>query len=228
MQGISSIWPRSFCPACKTTIAWYDLVPVLSWVLLRAQCRRCKVSISWLYPFIELITALVFTLGVFRVEPQFWLGYGLLASALIVTLRTDIEYMLISRYTTIALIPVAFILSSLDLLPINLTASILGSLFGYSVLWVISYIFYKLRHVQGMGEGDLDLLATIGAFTGFTGAWISLLLGSIAGAVYSIYLVIRYKVPLQTTKIPFGPWLCAGALIFMLYGCYITYLFLAF
>lgn len=194
--------------------------------MLNAQCRTCTITISWLYPFIELLTAVIFTVGMFRIEPRFWLGFGLLASALIITIRTDLEYLLISRYTTTLLIPVAYLLSFFNLLPITLLDSIAGSIVGYGLLWTIAYIFYKVRKRQGVGEGDFDLLATIGAFTGVTGVWVALLVGSVAGSLYSIYLVLRYKVPIQTTRIAFGPWLCAGALAYLMYGSYIVRLLL--
>ena len=216
IQDISIIQPRSFCPYCKTTLAWYDLIPLISWLMLRGSCRSCSHSISWLYPCIELLTACSFTALVAFFDPGYWIAYSIFFTALLVIIRTDAETMLISRFTTLAFIPVAYVLSYFNLLPITSTQSILGSLFGYILLWSIARLFYLIKNKQGMGEGDFDLLAFIGAFTGIAGAWVSLFIGSILGSCWGIYLLwLGYKP--ENTHIAFGPWLCLGALLYSLY-----------
>ncbi len=210
-----SLSKRSFCPHCRHPLAWYDMIPVISYLALWGRCRNCRNVISILYPFIELLTATLLTLMVLFIDRHFWLGYGIFISACIVTVRTDFEKMLISRYMTWGLIPVAFALSFFKLLPLTLTESILGALFGYVVLWLIARLFYALRNIEGMGDGDIDLLAMIGAFTGITGAWSSLLLGSFLGVVASLVHMIFSK--RARIKIAFGPWLAAGALIYIFF-----------
>ncbi len=208
--------PRSFCPHCKTTLAWYDLIPVFSWLILRGSCRTCKQPISSLYPLIELLTACSFTALVALVDPQYWVGYSIFFTALLIIIRTDAETMLISRFTTLALIPVAYILSYWHLLPLTILQSFLGSIFGFTILWSIARLFYLWKNKQGMGEGDFDLLALIGAFTGITGAWVALFIGSILGSCLGIYLLWRGS-KVENTQIAFGPWLCLGALAYCLY-----------
>ena len=207
---------RSFCPHCRTTLAWYDLIPFVSWAMLRGRCRNCGNRISILYPFIELLTAITLTLMILFIPQPFWLAYGSCISALIVTVRTDFEKMLISRYLTWGLIPVAFFLSLFNMLPITTSESLLGALFGYTLLWLIARAFYYFRNIEGMGDGDIDLLAIIGAFTGVTGAWVSLLLGSFFGVLASALQILLKGRFLR--KIAFGPWLAAGAIVYIFFN----------
>ncbi len=211
----SIVAPRSFCPHCKTTIAWYDNIPVVSWLLLGAKCRHCKKGISALYPFIELLTVFSFVL-LYYFEPTFFPAYALFFSALIVTIRTDLEYMLISRMVTLALLPVAWLLSYFQLLPITLTQSLIGSLLGFFSLFFIAQTFYFLTKKHGIGEGDFDLLALIGAFTGAKGVFFTLLIGSWIGSIISIAYIIIAGKNVQA-KIPFGPFLALGTMSYVLW-----------
>ena len=215
ISGDSLLLPNSFCPTCKHTIFWYDLIPVVSWILLKGKCRNCKFPISYLYPFIECFTALSFLTLLVVVPPHYWLGYGIFLSALIVTIRTDLETMLISRFATLFMIPFAFALSALHYIPINFYQSVFGFIFGYFVLWIINKIFYALRKQQGIGEGDFDLLAMIGSFTGIGGVWITLLVASLFASIISLILISLKKIS-KNTMVPFGPFLAIGAIIYIL------------
>ncbi len=158
-----------------------------------------------------MLTAFLFVLLVLYIDPHYWLGYGIFFSALIVTIRTDFETMLISRYMTLSLIPVGILLSALELLPLSVMESVLGALFGYIFLWLVAHIFQAIRKIEGLGEGDLDLLAMIGSFTGIVGTWIALFLGAFLGSCVGIFLMLKYKK--YDIAIAFGPWLAFGALI---------------
>ncbi len=198
------------------SLCWYDNIPLISFCLLRGKCRSCLVPISFLYPFIELITVASF-LGLFYyIDSSYWFAYGIFFSALIVTIRTDLETMLISRYVTLFLVPVGWGLSYCNLLPISLMSSFLASIFGFGFLYAISYIFLKLTGKEGMGQGDVELLAFIGAFLGPIGCWISLMIATILGTVLGIsYLLITKQS--KGTGIPFGPFLAFGALFYTLF-----------
>src|SRR5271155_1859642 len=154
---------RSHCPHCTTTLAWYDLIPLFSWIWLCGRCRYCHKPISHLYPFIELLTVMVGLLLFTHVSPDYWLAYFFFFSALIVSIRTDLEYMLISQYVTLYLIPVSIFFASIGLLPIAPHESIVGAVCGYSFLYFLSYTARVLTGKEGIGEGDLDLLAFIGS-----------------------------------------------------------------
>lgn len=215
MRDESCVKPRSRCPSCKHTLAWYDLIPVLSYILLRGQCRYCKARISPLYPFIELFTVVIMSLLYSAIPTLYFPAYFIFFSALIVTIRSDLETMLISRFVTLFLIPVGIGASALGYLPITLLDSILGIFVGAGFLYAISWLFYKATGKIGIGQGDIELLAFIGSFTGIVGSWVTLCVGSVLGALIGIgyILISRSK---KDTKIPFGPFLAAGAIIYVL------------
>jgi leader peptidase (prepilin peptidase)/N-methyltransferase len=143
-------------------------------------------------------------------------AYFILFSALIVTIRSDIETMLISQYMTIFIIPVGIACSYTKLLPISVWQSLSGALFGYLFLWTIAQLFLWATGKKGMGEGDFELLALIGAFLGISGAWYSLMIGSIAGSLAGIFMIRLHKAT-RNTKIPFGPFLALAAIAITLY-----------
>ena len=207
-----SLWSRSACPHCATHIAWYDLIPVISWLALNGKCRSCKQPISILYPFIELLTAVTCTALLATTYPSYFLSYFILTTALLITIRTDMEFMLIPRLCSIYLVPVGVGLSSMYLLPISWAESVCGALCGYIILAAIAYFYKKRTGVTGMGDGDPELLAGIGSFIGVNGVWYTLLIGSLSASAYALCLIGLHKASSES-KIPFGPFLAFGALI---------------
>lgn len=210
------IFLRSHCPHCRTSLTWYDLIPLLSWLWLRGRCRYCHEAISYLYPLIELLTAII-GISIFTyTDSTYWITYFFFCSALIVTIRTDLECMLISEYMTIYLVPLNFLFAGFHMLPISLSESVLGALCGYAFLYGISAVASRFMGKQAVGEGDFDLLALIGSCTGLIGCWLSLTIGALLGSIIgSIYLILSgksYKNPL-----PFGPFLAAGAIIYIIF-----------
>lgn len=202
---------RSECPWCHTIIAWYDLVPVISWIVLSRRCRTCKKPISWLYPLIELTTALSFW-GILLQTPHYFWTYALFFSALIVTIRTDLETMVVHRFCTVGMLPFALIASACHTLPLSLSSSLLGMLLGYSLLAFIRWVYWKRTNLIGVGQGDLELLAIIGAFLGPLGCWLSLLIGSFLGTL-SVLLTMPVNQRHRHAQFPFGPFLALGAII---------------
>jgi len=223
---ISFFAPRSQCPHCRHLLAWHDLMPVLSWLWLRGRCRYCTQPISWLYPFIELLTVIIMTLSMFTLDSAYWPAYALFFSALIVSIRTDLETMLISRYATLALVPVGIMLSFLGFLPITAYTSLLGAFFGYYLMWSIRAVFKCMTGKVGIGQGDLDLMALIGAFTGALGCWVTLSIGSIVGALLgSLYLTLTKQ---STTRpLPFGPFLALSACAYVFAQHFFAHVFLS-
>ena len=232
---------RSRCPECDTVIAWYDNIPVLSWILLGGNCRSCKAPISLLYPFIEVLTALVFTTFIYLSQSAYFshahiniynilLGtdmgtmrdfatscvYFTFFSALIVATRTDLQALVIPQLVTTWLIPFGVIASYFGLTTISLQESMIGCMVGYGTLWLIAFIFKKITHKDGLGIGDMELLAMIGSFLGPMGIWFSVMIGSISGlAIGGVYLILASKD--RSTRIPFGPFLALGALLFFFF-----------
>lgn len=219
----SLLRPRSFCPNCNKSIAWYDLIPLVSWLILKAKCRWCAQQISWLYFFIETITTFLLSALIITIPSSYYIAYFIFFSALIITIRTDLEHMLISRFTTLFLVPVGFLLAYLQLLPISLKQSIIGSISAFLFLYLIGRIFYWYTHTIGMGQGDIELLMIIGTFLGITGWWITLILASALGSLYGIFSILLFKNKIG--KIPFGPFLALGAVLYSLYPSQLTALF---
>ena len=204
---------RSYCPHCEHTLVWYDMVPVISWAALGGNCRFCRQDISWLYPCIELITGLLMVL----LWQMIVLPSGLMAffvylmpmSALIISIRSDLEACLISQLCTIWCIPVGLFMALCGLLPITLYQSLLGAILGYIILSLVALIFKVVTGKDGLGEGDAELLAMIGSFWGVEGVWSALTIGSTVGAcVGGLYLLASGKG--KNTPIPFGPFLIFG------------------
>lgn len=191
-------------------------MPVISYLTLQGRCRWCNQKISLLYPFIELLTALSLVALYLSEQAPYFIGYFIFFSALIVTIRSDLETMYISRWATIALVPLGILFSFTDHIPIVPLNSILASAFGFGSLWLIGTLFYVMTGKQGIGEGDYDLMALVGSFTGMLGLWATLLIGSIVGSIVGI-TYLQYQGTLsRNAQIPFGPFLAAGAMIYVL------------
>lgn len=172
---------------------------------------------SFLYLLIPIITTAAFYLLLHYIPAPYQGAYSFFYAALLITIFTDARYMLISRFVTVYLLPIPVLLSLLKLLPLTPHQVMLGALSGYFVLTGISYIFSHLMKKQGMGQGDIDLLCFIGAFLGVGGWWISLLIASCVGSVIGIPYLLITKQDKQT-RIPFGPFLALGAMIYTLWG----------
>ncbi len=218
---------RSHCPHCDKQLGWYELLPIISWFFLRGRCGSCKATISWLYPLIEFLTMVSF-LGLWCVVPgPFFPAYALFFSALLITIRTDIEALLIFRYFTVALIPIGWFCAWMGYLPISLFMSVVATGSGYALLAAVRGIFFWATGRVGMGQGDLELLAMIGAFTGVIGVWVALFSASIVGSVIGLILMVMRRADKQT-PIPFGAFLSLGALFAVFLSCYHSLDFLFF
>ncbi len=207
---------RSRCPDCLTVLAWYDLIPLVSWVFLRGHCRTCNCSISYLYPLIEGLTLIIFAGIVIFITPLFWLSYAVLSSALIVTVRTDLQEYAVSRFMSIYLVPLAWGLSFFNLLPISLGESIGGAVSAYSFLYLLRRVFYWYARVEGLGMGDVELLACIGAFLGIIGWWASLLVGACLGSIVGLLYLFFFGAH-RYIRIPFCPFMALGAWIYLFF-----------
>ncbi|RUO27136.1 prepilin peptidase [Aliidiomarina minuta] len=209
--------PRSHCPSCKATVAGYDNIPVLSWLLLRGRCRHCKTPISALYPLVEIVSALipVFCLAFFGIN-SLALAYSLLLWFLLVLSVIDLKQMLLPDQLTLPLLWLG-LLGSITVLPLSAQDAIIGAVAGYLFLWALYWLFKLLTGKEGMGYGDFKLLAALGAWLGWQQLPLILLLASAAGAVIGGTLLLMKKHQ-QGIPIPFGPFLVIGAVIALLFG----------
>ncbi|UNE35761.1 prepilin peptidase [Vermiphilus pyriformis] len=153
--------------------------------------------------------------------------YSIFFSALIVSIRTDLECMLLSRFTTLYLIPIGFIGAYFDLLPITLLQSIIGCFLGYTILYLIAQLYRLRTGIEGMGQGDLELLGMIGSFLGPLGCWLSLCVAAILGSIVSLgYIALHTTCDSRNVRIPFGPFLACGAFAYVFYKTQLITFFL--
>jgi prepilin signal peptidase PulO-like enzyme (type II secretory pathway) len=223
LSGDSFFKIRSFCPHCHRTLEWYELVPLISWIFLQGKCRTCGASISKLYPFIEFLSAASFSLLILQTPTDWWIGYSIFFSLLLISVRTDLQAMLISRWVTLCALPIPFVLSFTTFLPLTPIQSLIGCISAGFFLKMIQLSFKWYKGKEGLGQGDIDLLMLIGAFTGFLGWWSTLFFGSVAGTLYACLLLLQKQSLLQ--RIPFGPFLAFGAALYVVYPRFAFLLF---
>jgi len=216
-KGQNVAFPRSRCPKCQNPISWYDNIPVLSWLLLRGRCRQCKAGISWRYPAVELLTGICFAAVFYRYEIS-WstLEYLVFVWGLIVVSFIDLELMILPDIFTLSGIVLGLVGAALNPQR-DFVSSVAGVLLGGGFLWLVAYLYLVVRKEEGMGGGDIKLLAWIGAVLGWTSVPFVVLVSSLLGSIIGIGLALRRQAGLKSV-IPFGPYLALAAIIFLLGG----------
>ena len=211
-EGASVVSPRSRCPKCRTEIAWYDNIPVASYVLLGGQCRTCHAPIGALYPLVELMTAVTFTIQAMAHGDDLpLLAVRLLFTAMLIVLfGTDLQTMRLPNVITYPGIVIG--LAASVVLPPGIVESLIGAALGAAIPWLIRYVWFKATGVEAMGLGDVKMLAMIGAFLGWRQVWVVLFISSLAGAIVGVVL-IRLQGRSMATRIPFGTFLALAAYI---------------
>lgn len=199
--------PRSHCPHCHHSLQWFELIPLFSYVFLKGRCRHCAQSISMRYPAVELVTAALFLLCLHQY------GFTLQALAacffcatLLALSWIDAETFLLPDILTQALLWVGLIGSALSLTHTPLLQSLGGAVLGYGLLWLVSWSFAKLAGKEGMGQGDLKLLAGLGAWVGVWSLLPLILLASISGLIFGIVQKFRGQLG-HNGHFAFGPFL---------------------
>ncbi len=226
-QGQSVVRPPSHCPNCKTPIKWYHNIPILSWAFLGGKCAFCKNKISWRYPFIELLMSLGFV--------GFYLHHGLnvyffehiiLYFGLVTVSFIDFDHMIIPDSFSLGGIVVGLVGAFLND-GRTLADSLLGVLTGGGFLWAVAYLYYVWRKQEGMGGGDIKLLAWIGAVLGWKAIPFVILSSSLVGSFVGLSVSLKSKQGMSTT-IPFGPYLALGAILYIFFGEQFTHWYFGF
>ena len=212
-QDQSVIKPRSACPGCGEAIAWFDNIPVLSWIVLRGRCRRCGEGISIQYPLVELATGLIWA-GMFwavGMEMEALRGAVFLTLLLGIAVADARFYIIPDQFSVGgAVLGFAF---SFATPAITWQSSLMGALAGFFLLWFVAWAGEKAFKKEAMGGGDIKMMAMIGAFLGAWGMALSLFLGAVLGAV------VFGPISLKTGKlVPFGIFLAAGAAVAFVFG----------
>ena len=209
--------PRSHCPSCNHQIKAIENIPMLSWIFLRGKCSQCSASISIQYPLVELFTAILTVVVVWKFGFTYQaLGGVILTWSLIALSGIDIKTQLLPDNITLPLLWTGVIFNYFTIFT-DLSSSVLGAIFGYLSLWLVFHIFKLITGKEGMGYGDFKLLAALGAWLGWQALPLIVLLSSAVGAVIGITMIIT-KVQERSTPIPFGPYLAIAGWIAMLYG----------
>jgi leader peptidase (prepilin peptidase)/N-methyltransferase len=223
--GISTVFPRSRCPHCGTAIRAYDNLPVLSFLLLRRRCRQCGARISWRYPAIEAATAALFLACFLRFGISLQAPVAALFCALMLALTMiDYDHMILPDRLTWPGIALGILLQPFvgwtRLWPGPwgaVAGAVLGSALGAGILLAVWIAWYLWRHEEGMGLGDVKMLAAIGAFLGWKGVLVALFLGALSGAVVGLTLMAFRGLDFKA-KLPFGVFLALGGVIALFAG----------
>ena len=218
-SGQSVAFPPSHCPHCSAAIRPWDNIPIVSWLLLRGRCRNCAQPISIRYPLVEALTGLLFALFFYRfgfhpVTLVFWLLCALLVTVSFI----DLDHQIIPDVISLPGIPLGF-LCSFAVPWVTWQSSLLGILVGGGILLLIALGYELLTRKEGMGLGDVKLLAMLCAFLGVRAAFPIIFIGSVLGTLVGVPLMLIKKAD-RKLAIPFGPFLAAGALI---YGYFIDF-----
>ena len=217
-ENNSIITPGSFCPACKKGIPFYCNIPVLSYLFLKGRCKFCHKPISIRYPIIEILA------GMFAVVLFYKFGIGqvmiywfIFTSVLITISFIDIDHQIIPD--VISLPGILVFASSFYFLPeMTLKNTLLGIVAGGGSLYAVAFLYYLLKKQEGMGGGDIKLLAMIGAAIGIKGVFFTIFAGSLLGTFFGLLIMIYTKIADSKLKIPFGPFLSMGAILYIFFG----------
>ncbi len=236
-RDLSVVRPRSHCIQCERQIAWYDNIPVLSYLLLGGKCRHCRARISARYPIVELLTGGLF----FYIVLRFGLTptaakLCLLATILVDLFFTDLEERILPDEFTLGglvaglvlawFVPVedfmARILLSLNGMnwrpqAVSLAEAAAGAMVPTAVLWLAGFLFERIRHKEGLGLGDVKMVAMIGAFLGMRGSLLVLVTGSVLGSIVGVLYIVFTSKDSSTYELPFGSFLAIAGIAVSLY-----------
>ena len=210
-RGKSIVWPASACPACGRELSWFENVPIISYTLLGGRCRSCRAPISMRYPVVELVTALLFAACAWAYGPTLlFVSRVLFGSALVVLFAIDLEHHLLPNVVTLPGIIVGFVFSLF--LPPGWVDSLIGLVVGGGGLFLIAEGYYRLRREEGLGMGDVKMLAMIGAFLGWKLTIVTLMMASLAGSIIGVLLIATRRGDMKYA-LPFGTFLALGAAV---------------
>ncbi len=216
-SGLSIVSPPSLCPICKKAIRWYQNVPIISYVLLGRRCGFCKVKIPVRYALVEVLTGGLFVVVLYTFGVSFTtLVYWLFVSALVVITFIDLDHQIIPDVISLPGIPLGFLCSFL--VPwLSWSDSLLGILLGGGILYAVAWTYEIVAKREGMGGGDIKLLAMIGAFLGWKAVLPIIFFASLAGTIIGLPLTVLKKKD-GTFALPFGPFLAGATLVYLFWG----------
>ena len=213
--GESLAWPASRCPRCRTPLKAYDNVPVVSYLILRGRCRACAAPISVRYPIVELLTAGLFAGCYLLFDPPLLYQRIVFGCAMIVLFFVDLEHYRLPNQITLPGIVAGFVASFF--MPPGGIDSLIGIVVGGGSLWLIGWLWLVLRKEEGMGFGDVKMLAMIGAFLGWKVMLATLFFSTLLGSAIGLVLIALQRGNLKTA-LPFGCFLALGGIAGSMFG----------
>lgn len=208
--GESLAYPASRCPQCRTPLMPYDNIPLVSYLVLRGRCRACGAPISLQYPIIELLTGIVFLSAYLLFDPPLLFQRLFFACAMIVLFVIDLEHRILPDAITLPGIAIGFLFSFF--LPPGWVDSLIGLLLGGGTLWLLGEVYFRVRQEEGMGFGDVKMLAMIGAFLGWKLMLLTLVLSSFLGSAIGLAMIATRRGDMKYA-LPFGTFLAVGAIV---------------
>jgi leader peptidase (prepilin peptidase)/N-methyltransferase len=220
----SIVFPASHCPRCQHTLSWYENIPIISFLVLRGRCRHCREKISWQYPIVELCMAILTAAVVHRFGLSITTaGYFLFCAAILVIIWIDLQHQIIPDVISLPGIILGFLFSFVNP-TLSWQNSLIGLLLGGGVLYAIALFYFLWKKQEGMGGGDIKLLAMIGAFLGWQSLPFVIFASSLLGSVIGILVMIKQGKG-GKTRIPFGPFLSVAALAYLFFSVQVHLLY---
>jgi len=215
--GKSIIAPSSHCPLCKTPIRFYDNIPLVSFIILKGRCRGCQAPISLRYPLVEFLMGLFSLILLLRygISTLYAIYFAFFASLTLVSF-IDLPHRIIPDVISLPGIVIGLVISFLHP-EMSIKDSLIGVLLGGGSLYVVASVYHMVTKREGMGGGDVKLLAMIGAFIGWKGVLFTILCSSFVGSVVGVTLMFVSSAD-SKYAVPFGPFLSLGAIIYVLWG----------
>lgn len=223
-EDISIAFPASHCPKCGHPLAWYENIPVLSYIVQLGKCRHCTTSISLQYPVVELLMAILSAALVNKYGLSVTTaGYFLFTAALLAIIFIDIRLQIIPDLISLPGVVVGFLFSFVNP-TVNWLDSLIGIVAGGGALYAVALVYFLWRKQEGMGGGDIKLLAMLGAFLGWQSLPFIIFASSVSGSIVGILAMTVQRKGGQT-RIPFGPFLSLSGICYMFFSEKILYVF---